>query len=103
VAGSEVATPLWKFYPHSKSGVTAALQFSLRFASAGCHRTPNEAGRFRKRSPPGGNRSATTSATDWWPPVRRKDGCALIFPLMPPVIISRICIPPVRIDGHRIF
>ena len=38
--GKRSATPLWKFRPQSKSGVAAALQSSLRFASAGCHRSP---------------------------------------------------------------
>ena len=33
-------TPLWKVCPQSKSGVAAALQSSLRFASASCHRSP---------------------------------------------------------------
>ena len=33
-------TPPWKLCPQPKSGVAAALQSSLRFASAGCHRTP---------------------------------------------------------------
>jgi hypothetical protein len=39
----------------------------------------------------------------WFYPGRRKDRCALVFPLMQPLIISQICIPPVRIDGRRII
>jgi hypothetical protein len=38
--GKRSATPLWKLSPRPKSGVAAALQSSLRFASAGCHRSP---------------------------------------------------------------
>ena len=34
------ATPLWKVCPQSKSGIAATFQSSLRFASAGCHRSP---------------------------------------------------------------
>jgi hypothetical protein len=43
--GKRSATPLWKLGPQSKSGVAAALQTSLRFASAGCHRTPKSSRR----------------------------------------------------------
>ena len=46
-------TPLWKLSPRPKSGVAAALQSSLRFASAGCHRSPKSSARkyFPLREP----------------------------------------------------
>jgi hypothetical protein len=44
-------TPLWKLSPQPKSGVAAALQSSLRFASAGCHRSPKFSFREPLRSP----------------------------------------------------
>ncbi len=44
--GKRSATPLRKLLPQPKSGVAAALQSSLRFASAGCHRSPKSL-RFR--------------------------------------------------------
>src|ERR1017187_5191979 len=39
--GKRSATPLLEATGGAESGVAAALQSSLRFASAGCHRTPN--------------------------------------------------------------
>jgi len=39
--GKRSATPLWDATVRADSGVAAALQSSLRFASAGCHRSPN--------------------------------------------------------------
>jgi hypothetical protein len=44
--GKRSATPLWKLCPQSKSGVAAALQSSLRFASASCHRSPKSSRRM---------------------------------------------------------
>ena len=39
--GKRSATPLLDATGSTESGVAAALQSSLRFASAGCHRSPN--------------------------------------------------------------
>jgi hypothetical protein len=39
--GKRSATPILDANDRTKSGVAAALQSSLRFASAGCHRSPN--------------------------------------------------------------
>ncbi len=39
--GKRSATPLLDATGRTESGVAAALQSSLRFASAGCHRSPN--------------------------------------------------------------
>ena len=39
--GKRSATPLLEATGSAESGVAAALQSSLRFASAGCHRSPN--------------------------------------------------------------
>ena len=46
-------TPLWKLCPQPKSGVAAALRSSLRFAPAGCHRSPKSSARkyFSLREP----------------------------------------------------
>jgi hypothetical protein len=39
--GKRSATPLLEVSGRAESGVVAALQSSLRFAAAGCHRSPN--------------------------------------------------------------
>jgi hypothetical protein len=49
--GKRSATPFWKLCPHSKSGVAAALQSSLHFASAGCHRSPKSSRTARRNVP----------------------------------------------------